>query len=109
MATAYYRYISYPLEVTQVVHERKVQSMNPKRGYATWYTPTRYDDPTKAQQELALSKPPTHRVGPIPAGEMRDFDIQQLPPVAPAFGQPGGGVEACTRSAVWLFGLWDLW
>jgi len=102
----FYRYISYQPEVDQVICERKVQSTNPKTQYATWYTPTRYDNPTKAQQELALNKPPTHRIGPILGDEMPDFDIG-LRPVAPAFSQPGGGVEARTKSSVWLFGLWN--
>lgn len=106
MSTVFYRYISYPPEVNQVTRQRKVQSTNPKTQYATWYTPTRYDDPQMAQQELALSGLPTHRVGPIPADEMPSFDIG-LRPVAPAFGQPGGGVEARTKSPVWLFGLWN--
>jgi hypothetical protein len=37
---------------------------------------------------------------------MPAFDIQ-LRAVAPAFGQPGGGVEARTRAPVWVFGVWD--
>jgi len=106
MPVVFYRYISYQQEVNQVVHERKVQSTNPRTRYATWYTPARYDDPIRAQKELALTSPPTHRLGPIPADEMPDFDID-LRPVAPAFGQPGGGVEARTRLPLWLFGLWD--
>lgn len=106
MAVAFYRYVSSPMEVNQVVKERKIQSMNPTTQYATWYTPTRYDDPHDAQRELALGKLPTYRVGPIPADEMPDFDIG-LRAVAPAFGQPGGGVEARTKSPVWLFGLWN--
>lgn len=106
MSVVSYRYISHPAEVTQVVDERKVQSTNPQTQYATWYTPARYDNPAMVQQELALFRQPTHRVGPIPADDMPDFDIG-LRPVAPAFGQPGGGVEARTKSPVWLFGLWD--
>ena len=106
MPVAFYRYMSYPSEVSQVTGERKVQSTNPTTQFATWYTTIRYDSAVTAQQELALSKSPTHRVGPIPANEMPDFDIS-LRSVAPAFGHPGGGVEARTKSPVWLFGIWD--
>jgi hypothetical protein len=106
MTIGFYRYVSYPAEIAQLLRERKVHSTNPGTGYATWYTPTRYDVLTTACAELALPAPPTHRVGPIPATGMPAFDIQ-LRAVAPAFGQPGGGVEARTRAPVWVFGVWD--
>jgi hypothetical protein len=100
----FYRYISYQPEIDQVVLERKIYSTNPQTQYATWYTPKRYDDAKTAQKELALRKSPTPRVGPLPASEMPDFKIG-LRPVAAANGQPGGGVEACVRRPVWLFGF----
>lgn len=106
MPVVFYRYISYQPEVDQIINERKVQSTNPKTQYATWYAPTRYDDSKKAQRELSLKNEPTHRVGPIPSDKMPDFEIG-LRPVAPAFGQPGGGIEACTKLPIWLFGLWN--
>ena len=102
---ALYRYFSHPTEISQVRDKRKVQTTNPN-AQGTWYTPTRYDDPMRAQQQLALRQPPTHRIGPIPADEMPDFDIG-LRPVAPANGQPGGGVEARAKEPGWLSGLWD--
>ena len=83
MPLGFYRYISYQAEIDQVKRERKVYSTNPGTQYATWYCPTRHDDPATAQSELALRKRPTHRVGPIPVSEMPDFEIA-LRPVAPA-------------------------
>ncbi|MBI4082957.1 MAG: hypothetical protein HY423_10140 [Candidatus Lambdaproteobacteria bacterium] len=105
MTVQFYRYLSHQ-EVTQVQKERKIHSTNPVTRYATWYTPTRYDNLQIAQAELALPAAPTHRAGPIPADAMPDFFVP-LRAVAPAFGQPGGGVEACTRNPVWLYGLWN--
>lgn len=113
MPLEFYRYISYCPEVDQMIRERKIQSTNPNTGFATWWTPQRYDDPDDAEQELALDGPPTHRVGPVPADEIPAFDIP-LRPVAPKGGKSGGGLEARTKSPVWLFGVrdfqnsWDL-
>lgn len=98
---AFYRYLGSQVEVDLIVRERRIRSSNP---HGTWYTTARYDDPTHAQQELALPNPPTHRVGPIAGDEMPDFDVP-LRPVAPANGQPGGGVEARTKGTVYLFGV----
>ena len=106
MPTGFYRYISSPGEVTQIVDQRKVHSTNAYTRHATWYTPTRFDIPADAQRELALPSAPTHRVGPISAAEMPSFAIG-LRVVAPAFGSPGGGVEAYTYDPVWLPGLWE--
>ncbi|MDI6815515.1 MAG: hypothetical protein QMC90_05530 [Dehalococcoidales bacterium] len=99
----FYRYISHPGEVKQIRNERKIKSANPQ---GTWFTTVRYKDPDEAQRKLALSKAPTHRVGPISADEMPDFDIP-LRPVAPANNQPGGGVEARIKGEVWIFGLYE--
>ena len=106
MPTGFYRYLSSSQEISQVIDERKVQSTNSSTQYATWYCPTRSDSDSMAEQEVALPRPPTHRIGPIPNDQMPQFDIG-LRPVSPAFGQPGGGVEARTAAPVWLFGLWD--
>lgn len=102
----FYRYISYSPEVNQIRTQRKVQTTNPSAA-GTWFTPIRYDDSYTAQQELALSQTPTHRVGPIPGDQMPDFDIG-LRPVAPGKNTPGGGVEARTAHPVWLIDLYDL-
>jgi len=101
----FYRYISHPGEVKQICNERKIKSMNPK-AQGTWFTTTRYEDPDEAQDKLALFTKPTHRIGPIPANGMPDFDIP-LRPVAPANSQPGGGVEALTKDEVWVLGLYE--
>ena len=101
----FYRYISHTEEVKQIRNERKIKSTNPKT-HGTWFSTTRYEDPVEAQDKLALSTKPTHRVGPIPADEMPDFDIP-LRPVAPANSRPGGGVEARTKDEIWIFGIYE--
>ena len=102
----FYRYISHPDEVKQVLEERRLQSMNPRTGRATWYTAVRYDNPLVAQRELALDRVPSHRIGPIPADQMPPFDIGPRD-TAPLGDRPGGGLEARTKWPVWLSGLWD--
>jgi hypothetical protein len=106
MATEHYRYLSSLAEAAQIIHERRILSTNAVTGYATWYTPKRYDNAFDARRELALPNTPLRRVGPILDQQMPTFDIP-LRSVAPAFGQPGGGVEARTTSPVWIFGLWN--
>ncbi|MGH8072346.1 MAG: hypothetical protein ACRERE_45355 [Candidatus Entotheonellia bacterium] len=102
----YYHYIDDPAEVTQIKDDRRIQSMQPSANPLTWYTPTRYDNPSQAQQDLSMSKSPTHRVGGIPDAAMPTFHVSlRLAPAA--HGQPGGGVEAATRDIVWLCGLWN--
>ena len=102
----FYRFIAHPAELAQLHNERKVQTTNPYAHGKTWYTTTRYTDPVPAQEELALPHFPSHRIGPIPEDEMSTFDI--LPRiVAPAFGQPGGGVEARVTGQVFVFGCWN--
>jgi hypothetical protein len=102
----FYRYFSFPQEVQQIVTDRRIQSTNPASGYATWYTPIRYENPADAKRELALDTAPTNRIGPIPLDEMPYFDIGPRR-AAPAHGEPGGGIEARTRSPLWLFGLYS--
>lgn len=105
MPVAFYRYLSNPMEVHQIQQRGKVNTVNPG-ALGTWYTANRYHNPGTAKRELALSRTPTHQVGPIPSDEMPHFRIG-LRPVAPANGEPGGGVEACTREPVWLLGLYN--
>jgi len=106
MPVWYYRYVSNPAEVEQILDERKIQSLNPASNYLTWYTPTRYGDINLAQQELAMPYTPSHRVGPIP-----DMYVVSMPvPVRradPAYGFPGGGFEMATSDVIWLSGLWN--
>jgi|SRR5271157_967018 len=106
MATSYYRYITDVIERNQLVAERKVFSVNAGTGYETWYTPARYDDPFLAQQELALPAPILYRIGPFPENAIQNLTVGPRR-IQPAFGQPGGGIEIATRSAVWLTGLWS--
>jgi hypothetical protein len=106
MRVGFYRYISFQQEVKQVLIDRRVQSTNPLTRNATWYTTIRFDDPTTARRELALKNLPTSRIGPIPWNEMPDLDIA-FRQAAPLNGQPGGAIEVCTSSPVWLFGIWN--
>lgn len=108
MSVKYYRYITDVQERNQIRDKRRIQSLNPATGFETWYTPVRYDDPRRAQRELALPAPdpPTYRVGPVPADELPNFAVAPRR-VAPAFGHPGGGIEASTREPVWMSGVWD--
>jgi hypothetical protein len=105
MPTRYYRYISSQSEVRQVLEERIVESANNNTPY-TWFTPTRYEDPQRAKEELALPRDPHHRVGPLHDVQMPSFN-QGPRKIQPNFGEPGGGVEVCTTESVPLFGLWN--
>ncbi|MEI7867797.1 MAG: hypothetical protein WCI11_07880 [Candidatus Methylumidiphilus sp.] len=108
MVTNYYRYITDVQERNQLVSERKVHSRNSVTGHETWFSPSRYDNPLAAQQQLALPAPilPIYRVGPIPEAAIENLTIGPRR-VQPAFGQPGGGLEIATKSPVWLLGLWS--
>ena len=107
MPQGFYRYIANPRELEQLTRDKTLQSVNPTTNYATWYTPTRYDDPSTAQAELALSRPPIHRIGPMPASNMPDLYVTYRT-IEPAYGQPGGGIEVCVLDPLHLFGVWDL-
>lgn len=101
----FYRYISDPGEITQWTQEHKIKTLN-TMATGTWFTPTRYQTAAQARSELALPNLPTHRIGPIPAGEMPD--VVTGPRVSqPLFGQPGGGIEVLVSREVWVFGFWD--
>ncbi len=108
MVTNYYRYITDVHERNQLVSERKIHSRNPMRGHETWFSPTRYDNPLQAQQNLALPATilPIYRLGPIPETAIENLTIGPRR-VQPANGHPGGGLEIATRSPVWLLGLWS--
>jgi hypothetical protein len=98
MATLYYRFMCDVQERNQLVAERMILTTNPRYGYETWYTPTRYDDPLVAQRELALpaSNAPIYRIGPIPEDLIKNLTVgPRLSP--PANGHPGGGIEIATR------------
>jgi hypothetical protein len=104
----YYRYASHQDESDQLREKRFIQSTNPRGNGRTWYTPTRYDDPHLAQIELALKRPPMRRIGPIPADEMPDFDVNGPQLIQPAYGRPGGGIEVCTTGQAFIFGCYNL-
>ena len=103
MALTFYRYVHHSDEVDQLRKERRIRTTNPK-ALGTWFTTGRYDDPLVAQRRLALSQPPTHRIGPIPEDQMPPFT--PLRTVAPAGPHPGGGDETLAIGEVFLFGLW---
>jgi hypothetical protein len=106
MPTWYYRYLSNPPEVKQLIDERKIQSLNATTNYLTWYTPTRYEDVNQAKQELSMPYIPTHRVGPIPDIHFGSEEVP-LRLSSPFYGCPGGGLEMATRDVIWLSGLWN--
>lgn len=108
MGTVYYRYIADVQERNRLVLSKTVISLNRATGYATWYSPTRYDDPAVAQQQLALPSPtlPIYRIGPIPESAIPNLTVGPRR-VAPGFGHAGGGIEIATNRPVQLLGLWS--
>ncbi len=99
----FYRYVSTS-EKNNIISSREIRSRN---RVGTYYTLNRFDDPTIAQQLLAIKKLPKHRVGPISRFVMPIFDVLPLRTVPPAHGYPGGGTEACTSSSLFLFGIFN--
>ena len=97
MVTTYYRYVD-DVEKDYIEDSGMIRS---KSGF-TWFTPDRYGTAADAEKFLALSSARNWRIGPIPSDEMPDFDKVPLRTVAPAHGQPGGGVECATSHAVYL-------
>ncbi len=98
MVTTYYRYV-HDGEKNSIEDSGMIRS---KSGL-TWFTPDRYETAAEAEKFLALPSGRNWRVGPIPSDEMPDFDKVPLRPVAPANGQPGGGVECATSLPIYLF------
>jgi hypothetical protein len=47
---------------------------------------------------------PTHRVGPYPEDELPPWSVP-LRRAMPSFGHPGGGWEAATDDAAYVFGV----
>jgi hypothetical protein len=103
----YYRYFGHPDEIDQLRRERMIRTTNPHNGYKTWFTPTRFSDPSTAQHLLALDYTPSYRVGPVPADEMPDFDVHGPQIIQPAGGHPGGAIEVCMTQPVYLFGCYN--
>lgn len=99
----FYRYVSAG-ELASLRRSRTIQS----QSGVTYFTPERYDDPQEAYRKLASYAVPEHRIGPIPADEMPDFDQVPLRPVGfKDRDRPGGGVEAATSKPVHLFSIYD--
>lgn len=103
----YYRYFSHSEELDQLRNGRVVLTSNPHNGYKTWFTPTRFSDPSLAQRLLAIQRVPQHRVGPIPADEMPDFNVHGPQIVQPVGNMPGGATEVCTTQPVYIFGCYN--
>jgi len=99
----FYRYVGQA-EADSIVQTGVIKSSSG----ITWFTPDFYESVQEAQEKLALPQIPTHRVGPVPADEMPDFDHCPIRPVRPRYGQPGGGVEAATTGEVKLFRIASL-
>lgn len=100
----YYRYVSpaeaYAVETSNVI-------MTFSNTGRTWYTPDRYSTRDEARAQLALPAVPSHRVGPYPEDELPNW-VVALSRAAPNFGQPGGGWEAATDEAAYVFGVLPL-
>jgi len=103
MVTSYYRYLD-DAEKNSIDDKGVILS----RSGLTWFTPDRYETAAEAEKFLALASARKWRIGPIPSDEMPDFDTVPLRPVAPAHGQPGGGVECATSHPIYLFKVVEL-
>lgn len=104
MQDEYYRYISNQQEINKLDGDRVIESQS--NSPETWYTPTRYEDPADAKEELAMPKEPEKRIGPIMEEKMPAFDKGPRT-VQPNFGEPGGGREVSVTDPIELLGLWD--
>jgi hypothetical protein len=98
----FYRYT----DDTEAEEIKKINRIEPAPNQiCKWFSPDCYDTGSEAQRFLAIRYTPTYRVGPIPSDELADFDHTPLRVVAPAHGQPGGGLEAATTQTVYLFSI----
>lgn len=98
----FYRYAD-DVEAALVYENRRIES-GPNQT-CKWYSPDRYESGADARRFLSLSYTPTHRIGPIPADDLPDFDHTDLQGVLPNFGQPGGGLQAATTKTFYLFDI----
>lgn len=99
----FYRYVNNS-EKQDIVDNRKIQSRNP---IGTYFTSNRFEVSSETQRFLSLRTTPEYRVGPIAVCVMPVFDIVSLRITPPAYGQPGGGTEACTSHPVYIFGVFN--
>ena len=92
-ALGFYRYVTG--EEALLISEMRTIAPSPDTR-VKYYKPDRYETGDEAQRRLSMAYKPTHRVGPIPAGDMPEFDHVSLQRVAPrrvdSLDLPGGGL-----------------
>jgi len=98
----FYRYVDNV--EARIIQEVRRLAPTPGRD-CKWYSPNRFESAEEALRYLALAYLPTFRVGPIPERELPEFDYAPLRVVSPAWGQPGGGIEAATTQVFYLFDI----
>ena len=101
MPTLFYRYVGE--QEKDFIEKNAMIKSKSSRG--TYFTTNRHSSAAEAQQELALSRPPEYRIGPIPADEMPDLDKVPLQPAGLYKRQSGGGVEGATTHPVYLYSV----
>lgn len=102
----FYRYISHPAEIKQVLDERTVRTTRP-RAQKTYFTTLRENNPVITQRKLSLPDIPIYRVGPFSTAELPDLMVHFRIAV-PAYGHAGGGIEVAIRGKVHIFGVYDM-
>lgn len=102
----FYRYISHPVEIRQVLDERTVRTTKPY-AQKTYFTTLREDNPTIIQRKLSLPDIPIFRVGPFSTSELPDL-IVHFRIAVPAHGHAGGGIEVAIRGRIHIFGVYDM-
>jgi hypothetical protein len=98
--TNYYNYVAHEAIFQLILHTRNL-SVNP-HAQVVWLSPTRYDDPSLAQTELALRFIPCYRIGPIARDVIPSEHLIGPRLADPRDGFPGGGIE------VGLEGLFEI-
>ncbi len=102
----FYRYISHPTEIRQVLNERTVRTTKP-HAQKTYFTTLRENRPIIAQRKLSLPDIPIYRVGPFSTAEFPDLMVHFRIAV-PAHGHAGGGIEVAIKGRIHIFGVYDM-
>ena len=102
----FYRYISHPVEIRQVLDERTVRTTRP-RAHKTYFTTLRENNPAITQRKLSLPDIPVYRVGPFSTAELPDLKVHFRTAV-PAYGHAGGGIEIAIGGKIHIFGVYDM-
>lgn len=102
MPIAYYRYVG----VAEKQHVEGGRSVYSYSGL-TFLTPDLYPSAEEARKRLALPTLPVYRAGPFHEHELPPLTVPHRV-VAPANGQPGGGVECAVSEPIVLFGFREL-